>query len=138
MKYRGLANIEFKKDPRDGRFKLIEVNPRSALSGETAVASGVDIPYIAYRDMIGEKVQRDAFFSEGVKWVDLVEDFKASLLNGCERKLTLAEWIRSLRGRRSYAIWSADDPLPFIIQFTRLSRLVLSKMFHSFKTRRQA
>ena len=133
VKYQGLANIEFKKDPRDGQFKLIEVNPRSALSGETAVASGVDIPYIAYRDIIGEKVQKNPSFSEGVKWVDLVEDFKASLLNGCEKKLTFAEWAKSLRGRRSYAIWSADDSLPFIVQSIQIFRLVPRKIFYWLK-----
>ena len=115
LRWRGLACIEFKKDPRDGKFKLIEVNPRSFTGVDMAVKSGVDLPDIVYRDLAGHKAPRISTFSEGVKWVHLTWDVAAALLHRRERRITLTEWLKSLRGQKSFAIWSSDDPLPFIM-----------------------
>jgi predicted ATP-grasp superfamily ATP-dependent carboligase len=40
--------VEFKKDQRDGRFKLMEINPRFWGSLNLAIQSGVDFPYLFY------------------------------------------------------------------------------------------
>ena len=37
-----MSQVEFKRDPRDGRFKLMEVNPRLWLWHGLAAALGVD------------------------------------------------------------------------------------------------
>ena len=53
----GVSQVEFKRDPRDGRFKLMEVNPRLWQWHSLARASGVDLPLIAYRDLTGARVE---------------------------------------------------------------------------------
>ena len=53
----GLAQVEFKRDPRDGRFKLMEINPRLWQWHSLARACGVDLPLIAYRDLTGGRVE---------------------------------------------------------------------------------
>jgi predicted ATP-grasp superfamily ATP-dependent carboligase len=53
----GLSQVEFKRDPRDGRFKLMEINPRLWQWHSLAQACGVDLPLIAYRDLTGEAVE---------------------------------------------------------------------------------
>ncbi len=53
----GLSQVEFKRDPRDGRFKLMEVNPRLWQWHSLARACGVDLPLIAYRHLTGERVE---------------------------------------------------------------------------------
>jgi D-aspartate ligase len=53
----GISQVEFKRDPRDGRFKLMEVNPRLWQWHSLARACGVDLPLIAYRDLTGERVE---------------------------------------------------------------------------------
>ena len=48
--YRGIFNVEFKFDERDGQFKIIEVNPRPFwLIGHIAKA-GLDLPWMSYLD----------------------------------------------------------------------------------------
>ena len=42
----GIAMVEFKRSRRDGRFYLIEVNPRFVGSLELAIAAGVDLPWL--------------------------------------------------------------------------------------------
>jgi predicted ATP-grasp superfamily ATP-dependent carboligase len=51
--FRGLSQVEFKRDPRDGRFKLMEINPRLFQWHGLAAACGVDLPAIAYWDLLG-------------------------------------------------------------------------------------
>jgi D-aspartate ligase len=52
----GPAQVEFKRDPRDGIFKLIEVNPRLWQWHGLTGACGVDVALAAYRDLVGEAV----------------------------------------------------------------------------------
>jgi predicted ATP-grasp superfamily ATP-dependent carboligase len=55
--YHGAAQVEFKRDPRDGAFKLIEVNPRLWQWHGLAAACGVDLTLIAYRHLLGQRVE---------------------------------------------------------------------------------
>ena len=51
--FHGVAQTEFRLDPRDGRFKLMEVNPRLWQWHGLARACGVDLPRIAYSTCSG-------------------------------------------------------------------------------------
>jgi predicted ATP-grasp superfamily ATP-dependent carboligase len=51
--YRGVCGTEFKFDPRDGAWKLIEVNPRPTLWFALCAAAGVDVVWDAYCDLVG-------------------------------------------------------------------------------------
>lgn len=56
INYKGICEIEVKRDDRDGKVKLIEANPRLSGGGDAAPYAGVDLCWIHYRDLIGEKV----------------------------------------------------------------------------------
>jgi D-aspartate ligase len=64
----GLSQVEFKRDPRDGRFRLMEINPRLWQWHSLAMASGVDLPLIAYRDLTGEAVAPVRMNGRRRKW----------------------------------------------------------------------
>jgi D-aspartate ligase len=53
LEYRGVSQVEFKRDARDGRYKLMEINPRLYQWHGLAAACGVDLPALAYRDLLG-------------------------------------------------------------------------------------
>lgn len=42
---------EFKKDPRDGVYKFIEINPRFWLTHSLTGAAGIDFVYLYYLSM---------------------------------------------------------------------------------------
>lgn len=113
LKYKGVVSPEFKRDPRDGVFKLMEVNPRSILTTYLAVSSGVDIPYLAYADAKGDPMEEVKTFREGVKWISFERDVKAFLEYRQAGLLDLAGWLQSWRGPKCFAIFAKDDPLPF-------------------------
>ena len=51
--YRGICEIEVKRDVRDGRVKLIEANPRLSGGGDAGPYDGVDLAWLHYLDRIG-------------------------------------------------------------------------------------
>jgi D-aspartate ligase len=66
--YFGLSQVEFKRDPRDGKFKLMEINPRLWQWHALAAACGVDFPQIAYADLIGQTPEPVTMYGEGMRW----------------------------------------------------------------------
>ena len=122
--YQGVSDVEFKRDPRDGRFKLMEINARYGFWGPLATASGVNLPYIAYRDAIGRPClggrQRD-----GVRWTDILRDGPDSLRELRRRELSLHDWLTPLAAVRADAYLSVRDPQPGLREIGRLGvRLV--------------
>jgi predicted ATP-grasp superfamily ATP-dependent carboligase len=116
MNYYGISEIEFKKDPRDGNFKLIEMNARTWLWISLAVRAGVDFPYMLYKDMVGEDVSSVRHFRENVKWVHLYTDLGVMAKEVLRGKMQVKEYLLSLKGEKEFAVLSLDDPLPFIAE----------------------
>ncbi len=125
--YYGLIDAEFKRDRRDGSLKFIEINPRTGWQNGLAARSGVNLPYLAYRDALGLDVQPVMCLREGVKWLYFHNDLKSVLQQRREEGLSLAQYVRSLRGVRAYAVWSGDDPGPFVSNLLLRARMLLRK-----------
>ena len=58
LRFSGLVEIEFKFDARDGRIKLLDVNPRAWTWIGLGAAAGVDFPWIQFALATGETVPR--------------------------------------------------------------------------------
>lgn len=114
MSFTGIAEVEFKRDPSSGQYKLIEINPRPWDQHRLGKICGVDLIHIAYCDSVGLPLPPLAKQGTGQRWI--AEDvftwlFLQSLWrrNGKVRSL-----LRLASGRRIYAIWSIKDPLPML------------------------
>jgi predicted ATP-grasp superfamily ATP-dependent carboligase len=68
----GVAMAEFKVDPRDGRPKLLEVNPRFWGSLHHAILSGVDFPHLLCRMAIDGDVPPLGEYGVGVRSRSLI------------------------------------------------------------------
>lgn len=115
MGYEGISEVEFMRDPRDGTYKLIEINARFWAWHSLAIAAGVDLPYVMYQDMLGEKAQAGDF-EEGVHWFRLLVDLPISAVQATKGRLDLGAYLRSWRGRRTFSVFSWRDPLPFFAE----------------------
>ena len=127
LNYRGIAEIEFKKDPRDGRFKMIEVNTRIWTQNNLAERSGIDLPYIAYVDILGGKAERRSQTKQSIKWVNLCDDFLAcfgSLGYFNRGEITPSIWLKSLISKKEHAVFAVDDMRPFM----KASQVFLSRL----------
>jgi predicted ATP-grasp superfamily ATP-dependent carboligase len=121
MRFRGMANVEFKRDARDGRFKLIEINCRSGNRVGLAIDSGVDLPFIAHSHLAGLPYAAGGL-RDGLRWIDDLRDLAAFPHYRRHDGLTLGAWMRSAWSADSHAYLSIDDPLPFAADAWRAVR----------------
>lgn len=111
--FSGLAEVEFMYDRKDGRFELLEVNPRIWGWHTIAIRAGLDLPYLTYAYAIGEKVPVGSA-REGVRWVRLVTDSPTVISEILSGRLTMRQYLASMSGDIEFAVLSFSDPLPFI------------------------
>jgi predicted ATP-grasp superfamily ATP-dependent carboligase len=109
--FHGIVGVEWKVDPASGEPLLLEVNARATNTSALPPACGVDLPWMAFADALGERVEPVTRWQTGVKWLWLSEDIWAARQLG----LRPLEWLKSLRGRKACAVYAADDPWPFLV-----------------------
>jgi predicted ATP-grasp superfamily ATP-dependent carboligase len=120
--YYGLSEVEFMHDPRDGEFKLLEINARPWGWHTLAIAAGVDLPYLLYQDMVGETARRNGF-ETGMKWIRLTTDTPTAVREIAGGRMSVTEYLNSLKGRKQLAVLSLKDPLPFFVELLMIPYL---------------
>ncbi len=128
VKYQGLGGLEFKKDSRDGHYKLIEFNVRFGMWDGLGVRCGVDTPYIAYCDALHQAIEPQFTYREDVIWVDWQRDIRAFWMYNRQGKLTFSQWLRSLKGEKMWAVYSKDDWLPGLVFSFQLLKLLWTRI----------
>lgn len=126
--YYGLAEAEFKFDTRDEQFKLHDVNLRTWGYHSAGPLAGVDFPYLLFRDQVGQTVD-ECRARSGVKWVRTVTDIPASFLGICGGSLKFSEYLQSLKGPITEAVFDLKDPLPGIVEIGLLPYLMYKRGF---------
>jgi len=114
MGYTGVALLQFKRDERDGVFKLLEINPRASSWNLLAYACGVNIPYAAYSDVVGLPADPMTRQREGVRYIYFGHDRKAFMDYRRHGDCSWSDWLRSLVGRNVYQYFASDDPGPWM------------------------
>lgn len=117
----GFSCSEFKRDARDGVYKLMEVNARHNLSGMLAVRCGVDFPWLQYRHQLYGETPAQPDFADGVYWIDAPRDIGYSVMNIGREGVSLGDFLRPYRHRNVFAIASAKDPGPLLKRLRRLA-----------------
>lgn len=112
LAYRGIFSAEFKRDARNGDFKLLEVNTRAWWYVEFAARCGVNVCEMAYQDALDRPVAPpDAAYRVGAGCVNWINDAKSVRSPGGRHG---ASWWRVLRqwsGAR-YHVMRWRDPRP--------------------------
>jgi D-aspartate ligase len=124
--YYGLVELEYKRDPRDGEFKLMDVNARTWGYHTAGYAAGVDFPYLLFRDQLGESVD-PIKGRNGVSWIRLATDVPNALVDIRAGRLRAAAYLRSLRGIDTEAVFSWRDPLPGLYEVALLPYLAIKR-----------
>jgi D-aspartate ligase len=125
--YTGLVEVEFKRDPRDGRCKLLDVNPRVWGWHTLCARAGIDFTWLAWRLARGEPVEQTRARS-GVRWTRLTTDLPTAAREMRAGRLSLADYMGSLRGPRERAIFARDDPLPGLLEVPLLASVVAGRL----------
>jgi D-aspartate ligase len=102
--FHGIAQVEWKRDPRDGRLKLIEVNPRLWQWHGLSAACGADVTLAAYWDLVGERRP-----SKQTK--DCRKRWSISVMHGQSPAFERPPYIDG--------VFALDDPKPGLVNVVR-------------------
>ena len=133
LKYTGVAMFEFKRNPENGSWILIEVNARFWGSLPLAIFAGVDFPAKYASLLLGYKVDQQFSYNEGVYARCFAADvyaMKAEFDLGRSRKGNMAalgqlakrlfSFSRVLIGKESIDAFQWQDKKPFYAEFYSL------------------
>jgi len=124
--FHGVSQVEFKRDPRDGAYRLMEVNARHWMWHSLGTASGVDLSLAAYRDAIG-----DPYVSprqvDGLKWVVSLTDARDAFSRWRRGEEKLLPWLKSYRGVKVDGLFSLRDPIPGALLTARQLRTIVKR-----------
>ena len=116
--WRGMANIEFKRDPRDGQLKLIEVNSRFTAAHRLVLRAGMPIDIAVYRHLTSQPVPRVHQGAHILRQINPFRDFRAFRSLARSENLRWSDWIRSLTARPFVTpVFSLRDPAPSLVDF---------------------
>ena len=139
--YRGYFHIEFRKDPRDGLLKLMEVNTRMIRPSWMAVSCGVNFPWIMFNDLVLDEPIEEQEYTVGKYWIELYSDLLNTLLRRKREDFTLTDYIRPyLAKKKAFAVMSLKDVKPFL-KFLHVLPTVLARkagpstVFRNFRRR---
>jgi D-aspartate ligase len=121
---RGLACVEFKRDERDGRWKLIECNYRFTAANEQLRMCGMDLGLFTYCRVLDLPSPSVDDYRKGVGLWYPVRDARAFLTYRRAGELSLSQWAQSLAHPQRFPVARLDDPLPTLAAgIRRISRL---------------
>ncbi len=125
--FHGIAAAEFKLDPRDGTYRLLEINGRSVIFNGLLRRAGLDLGWLAWSDQVqGARPAARTNEWRGV-WINLHADVLHSMLRR-DPSLSVRDFLAPYARPTTYAVWSARDPKPFAVQWARSGAAVASAL----------
>jgi predicted ATP-grasp superfamily ATP-dependent carboligase len=129
LRFTGLVEVEFKRDPRDGRLLLLDVNPRVWGWHTLCGRAGVDFPYLLWLALRNEPLPPSEART-GVRWVRTTTDLPMVAKEVLGRRMSLRAYLRSLRGPVEGAIFARDDPAPGLVELPLLLSILARRVLH--------
>jgi predicted ATP-grasp superfamily ATP-dependent carboligase len=125
----GIAEVEFKRDSRDGQYKILDVNARAWGFHALGPAAGVDFPYLLFADQMGYPVE-PARGRAGVGWLRLITDCPVALREMLGGHMTPKSYIQSIRRTKVESVFCPTDPLPSALEFALFPYFAAKKLLN--------
>ena len=127
IRYSGLIEVEYKRDPRDGVLKVLDMNPRVWGWHTLCGRAGVDFPWLVWLRARGERLP-EVRARPGVRWRRFTTDTPTAVKEVLAGRLGVREYGRSLRGPQESAIFAWDDPLPGVVEVPVLAYMAARRI----------
>jgi D-aspartate ligase len=113
--YRGALDLDYRFDKRDGRYYLLDFNPRLGAQFRLfRTADGIDVVRTMHLDLT-QRTPPAGRQVEGRKLLVGIQDLLASLMYFQNGVLTFKEWYRSICHIDETAWYCWQDPVPFLL-----------------------
>jgi predicted ATP-grasp superfamily ATP-dependent carboligase len=127
LEFRGIFSAEFKRDARDGIFKILEINARIWFYVEFAGRCGVDVCTMAYRDALGLPLEDLSAYRCGVRLVSPYDDLFWAHHAWSNRQLQMGAWLRSWLGAQQ-PLFNWTDPAPSLRDWCEMTYRALRRL----------
>ncbi|MDH6588684.1 D-aspartate ligase [Streptomyces sp. SAI-133] len=132
--YRGIADLDWRFDRRDGLYKLVDFNPRFGQQFRLfSTAGGMDVVRAMYLDLTDRHVPDGTQIDDRGFIVGNLDAVSATVTAWRERRLPTALPRRDLER----AWLSGDDPLPAVAESVRFSATVARRLTKPVRTLRR-
>ncbi|GAC1549552.1 MAG: hypothetical protein NVS2B5_04730 [Beijerinckiaceae bacterium] len=115
LHYDGIVELEFKFDERDNSYKLLDFNARPWTWIALGAKAGVDFPYLLWQAVTGGHPQQSRA-SGSATWIHVSRDLVSAAQNILAGRISVSDFIASLRPPIVFAAFAWDDPFPGIIE----------------------
>lgn len=125
--FRGFLDLDYRLDPRDGHYKLLDFHPRLGTQFRLFQDdTGLDVVVAAHLDLTGRPVRHGSQLP-GRRF--LVENYDPIAALGYRRsgELNLLSWVTSLRQVDEMAWFARDDLAPFGLMCLRIGARALAR-----------
>jgi predicted ATP-grasp superfamily ATP-dependent carboligase len=119
--YAGIMDIDYRLDPRDGQYKLLDFNPRIGANFRLFESDDhIDVARTMYFDLIGRPVG-NVVQTEPRLFVVEAYDSLSCLQLWWRKKLSLRDVLQSPKGKKEFAWFRINDPVPFLLMWISMA-----------------
>ena len=125
LDWHGVAMVEFKKDSRDGKYRLMEINPKFWGSLDLSIASGVDFPYLTAMMALEGDIQPVFEYDRDMKfrW-----PFPDDTLHVLANPRSVKDVAREVFDRNARSNIALDDMKPNLLQLYQTGISVIGRI----------
>jgi D-aspartate ligase len=128
LNYTGVCEVEYLFDPRNGKYKLIEINARTWLWVGLAKACGVDYVKMIYNYVNGINMDYPKSYLVGMNWLNPISDLVFSLIAILTFRLNPGVYLKSILQQENVnALRLKGDNEPFYRYLTSLFSFLKSR-----------
>jgi len=111
----GLGNVEFKRDARDGRLKLIECNLRLTAADPMIRAGGLDLARLLYDRALGRPTGQLQSDRPGMRLWEPSRDLRAFVQYRRAGELDTRAWLQTVLATNCLPLFALTDPAPSLV-----------------------
>jgi D-aspartate ligase len=112
---KGVFKMDFKRDPRDGRWYLLEINARYTLWHYLGACNGVNLMRASFDFLIDGAQWEPDKYSTHKRWLSLGLDFASFRRRARRGEARFGRWLASiLFSRNVYNVFAWSDPAPWM------------------------
>ncbi|MHA1401786.1 MAG: carboxylate--amine ligase [Candidatus Heimdallarchaeaceae archaeon] len=108
IRWHGVAQLEFKHDPRDNKFKLLEINPKFWGTLGLSIEAGIDFPYLLYKMTVDGDTESAFNYRKGLKFRWIVPNELNYLRQSRNKLKDLQEFLKFWERNTKTDIWMND------------------------------
>lgn len=128
INYYGLVEVEFKRDPRDGEYRLLDVNGRTWGYHTIGRHSGINFSHMLFQDQMHQSVEPRKG-KAGVRWIRLLTDLPTGVVGVLDGHFQCLSYLRSIWNCDEEAVFSLEDPLPGLVEIALVPYLTIKRGF---------